>query len=303
MINSLSQIQLILSVFLLSLMLPASLHAQKPETAGKTADKGQKLKVRFVALGHRRLAQFKNSQKEEVVKFTTPDGDVVEEIFPAGVPVEVMGKPFEYLPPLVYVRNRGKDKNYVTSPLMLNASTREIEISPRQRIDVLLRQRQEGSEGGFAFSNYVSSPVGENQSHLLLALINRVNELEGWKNPVVKAFDVSPKALPGGSLLVFNATPLKIEIDVPIKNKHETLTIDSLKSRIVPASVNENGRTLVRARLVSPTGEKKQFFYNSMRLEKNKRAYLFAYFDPRRQTSNPAGMVQFRDELPATEQE
>lgn len=280
-------------ILLLAGVAPPTLHAQ-----GERADKEPKLNVRFVALGHRRTAVFETSKEDKIVKIRTPDGKTIEEVIPAGMPVEVLGKPFEYLPSLLYVKEPGHKDGYVMSPLALNASIPGIEIKRRARVDALLRQQSPTSDGEATLSKYVSAAVGEKQTHMLLALVKRFNQKEGWKSPVVEALDISPQVLPGGSLLLFNATPFKVEIDVMVEQKHEILTIAPMKSRSVKATVDSSGRTTVRANLVSNRGDKMQFYYNSVRLSDDGRSYLFAYYDPREETANSAGMVHFSDELP-----
>ncbi|MCP5535476.1 MAG: hypothetical protein H7A51_04480 [Akkermansiaceae bacterium] len=275
------------------------LRAQESEPTTERSTKKKLLNVRFVALGHRRLAKFDRSKEAKVIKIKTPDGDTIEEIIPAGVPTEIMGKKFEYLPSLVYMPNKDHDtgERFSISPLTLNACSKESIITHRQRLDVYLRQSSGDKGGEQELVKYVSSPVGEHQSHMLVALVNKYNQLEGWKTPVTKSFDTSPEQLPIGSLLVFNGTPYRIEVDFMADNKMNTVTVKPLDSLKLKPTVNKEARTILRARLVALNGVKKQFYYNSLRIKKDGRSYLFAYFDPRRQTSNPAGMVQFSDEI------
>jgi len=60
---------------------------------------------------------------------------------------------------------------------------------------------------------------------------------------------------------------------------------------------DEYGRSQMRAKVVARNGAEKQIYLNSLRVDPSRRTYLFAYLDPRRQTSNPAGLVQFSDTL------
>ena len=59
-----------------------------------------------------------------------------------------------------------------------------------------------------------------------------------------------------------------------------------------------SGRSLLRANIVARNGVKKQIYLNSVKVEETGRTFLFAYFDPRKKTANPAGLVQFSDVLP-----
>ena len=298
MINRILTRRILLASCSLAILLPAPLSAQ--EDAEATAeDSDRKLNVRFLALGHRRLAKFVQSKKARVIRIKTPDGETIEETIPSGVPLEVLGKEYEYLPALVYIRDKGARKTggYAISPLILNAATEEKALTYRPRLDLFLRKPSPDGEGEHVLTRYVSSAVGKEQTHMLMTLVNRYSKSEGWKEPVIKSFDTSPTQLPGGSLLFFNATPYSIEIDVPINNKFEVRTIAPMKSISLKPSIDKDGRTLVRARLVAQNGAKRQFYYNSLRLTKDGRAYLFAYFDPRRKTANPAGMVQFSDKI------
>ncbi|MBK1829303.1 hypothetical protein JIN77_01065 [Verrucomicrobiaceae bacterium R5-34] len=283
-------------------MSPTCLVAQEATSEEASVEDGaRQLNVRFLALGHRRLAKFVRSKKARVIKIKTPDGETIEETIPSGVPIEVLGKEFEYLPSLVYIRDRRARKSggYAVSPLILNAATQEKTLTYRSHLSLFLR-KPTGEGGEQVLSRYVSAPVGEEQTHMLMTLVNRFDRHEGWKTPIVKTFDTSPKALPGGSVLFFNATPFPIEIDVPIGSKVELRTLAPMKSMALKPMINKDGRTLVRARLVAKNGAKRQFYYNSVRLSEDGRAYMFAYFDPRRKTSNPAGMVQFSDEIEVT---
>ena len=275
------------------------LQAQESKPTAEVDKKKKLLNVRFVALGHRRLAKFERSKEAKVVKITTPDGETIEEIIPAGVPLEIMGKKFEYLPSLVYMANKNKEtgERFSVSPLILNACSQESILTYRQRLDVYLKQSSGDKDGERELVKYVSSPVGENQSHLLVALVNKYTQAEGWKTPITKSFDTSPKVLPVGSLLVFNGTPFNIEVDYLEEGKLKTVIVKPLDSLKLKPTINKEARTIVRARLVAKNGVKKQFYYNSLRIKKEGRSYLFAYFDPRRKTSNPAGMVQFSDEI------
>ena len=275
------------------------LQAQESKPTAEVDKKKKLLNVRFVALGHRRLAKFERSKEAKVVKITTPDGETIEEIIPAGVPLEIMGKKFEYLPSLVYMANKNKEtgERFSVSPLILNACSQESILTYRQRLDVYLKQSSGDKDGEQELVKYVSSPVGENQSHLLVALVNKYTQAEGWKTPITKSFDTSPKVLPVGSLLVFNGTPFNIEVDYLEEGKLKTVIVKPLDSLKLKPTINKEARTIVRARLVAKNGVKKQFYYNSLRIKKEGRSYLFAYFDPRRKTSNPAGMVQFSDEI------
>lgn len=281
-------------------MLP--LYSQEGDQSKATQQdpRDRKLKVRLVALGHRRDAKFVASKEPKVIKIKTPDGETITETIPAGVPIEVMGKEFEYLPPLVYFPERkmsssAKD-NIATSPLILNACTQAKELSYRQRLDILLRRPVPGADNEMELQKYVSTNIGEEQSDVLVAIINRPGEKEGWKNPISRSFDTSPTKLPGGSLLIFNGTPYNMEVDIPLDGAFKTVTIKSLASQQFKPGTNSKGRTMVKARLVASNGQKKQFFYNTLRVDDKHRSYLFAYFDPRQKASNPAGMVQFHDE-------
>ncbi len=271
---------------------------ENPSTKGGSGKK-KLLNVRFVALGHRRLAKFESSKEAKIVKIKTPDGETIEETIPAGVPLEIMGRKFEYLPSLVYMANKNKNtgERFSVSPLILNACSRDNIISYRQRLDVYLRQSTGDNGGEQEMIKYISSPVGEDQSHLLVAIVNKYNQAEGWKTPVTKSFDTSPNNLPVGSLLLFNGTPFKIEVDHLVEGTMKTVIVKPMGAFKLKPTVDKNARTIVRARLVASNGKKKQFYYNSLRIKKGGRSYLFAYFDPRRQTSNPAGMVQFYDEI------
>ena len=84
-------------LLILAVSLPISVNAQSTEeTDNPEADSKKKsLNVRVVALGHRRLAKFQRSDKAKIIKIKTPDGETIEETIPAGVPIEVKGKPFE----------------------------------------------------------------------------------------------------------------------------------------------------------------------------------------------------------------
>ena len=275
---------------------------QQPSNGGspKFEANEKKLGVRLVALGHRRLAKFEQTKEPKVVKLRTPEGEVITETIPAGSPVEVMGKEFEYLPPLVYIPERkavdtGK---MVTSPLILNACTQEQELSYRARLDILLRRQVAGEDAKMELKRYASATVSENQSNILLALINRANQKEGWKDPVIKSFDTSPQKLPGGSLLVFNATPYGLEVELPVGSGFKKYTLKPMESRRFSPNVNQKNRTKAVAHLVAKNGSKRQFYNSTLRLSSDTRAYLFAYHDPRRHASNPAGMVQFYDEVP-----
>lgn len=259
------------------------------------------LNLRIVALGHRRLAEFKRSENNQVVETEGTDGEVFEDREPSGIPIEIRGEPFEYLPSLVYVRERGlpDGRQDLFIPLTLNSASPIREISNRNRVDLLVRQAAEENGDQTTFSAYASVPVAENQSHMLIALINRHTEEEGWRDPIVRSFDISPNQLPGGTLLLFNGTPFEMEIDIKTEDSVGTFAIEPMGTRKYTPHIDEKGRSFMRANLVARNGAKKQIYLNSIKVDSSGRTYLFAYFDPRRRTSNPAGLIQFSDQIPS----
>ena len=292
---------------MLVIILPIPLDAQSTEEAEIPAPESKKtsLNVRVVALGHRRMAKFERSDKVRIVKIRTPDGKTIEEKIPAGVPTEVKGKPFEYLPALVYLRERGlKDgKRHVIAPLVLNSASPSKKLSHRAKLNLLILQPAEDKNSKPAFRTYASADVGQEQSHLIVALINRHDQQEGWRNPIVRSFDVSPGKLPGGSILFFNSTPFPMEVDVMLQGKYQTVTVEPMASRQYMPARDSDGRSLLRAKIVARNGAKKQIYYNTVKVDDNGRTYLFAYYDPRKKTSNPAGLVHFTDEIPQSKLE
>ncbi|GAA5494159.1 hypothetical protein Rhal01_00317 [Rubritalea halochordaticola] len=282
-----------------------SLSAQEGSEESSADSEGgyRKIDVRFVALGHRRTAKFERSKEAKKVRIKAPDGTVIEETIPAGVPLEIMGKEFEYLPPLIYIPERRATENnrLATSPLILNACTKAKTLSYRPQLDILLRRNVANSESEMELKKYASVRVGEKQSEVLVAMINRTNQKEGWEKPLTKSFDTSPDKLPGGSLLLFNSTPFSMEFEMPMGNEFKTYTLKPLESKQYKPNTNNKNQTIVKARLVAPNGKKMQVFYSAVKLKPDTRAYLFSYYDPRKGAIPPAGIIQFHDEVKLSE--
>ncbi len=278
--------------------IPLPLAAQSDVDADPPSG-GKRLNLRLIALGHRRLAQFERSEEARVIKIQTPDGKTIEETIPRGVPIEVQGERFEYLPSLVYLRERGlrDGKKHLVAPLVLNSATPYHRISTRGQVKLLLRQPQQEPGSEPAFTTYAAADVAEGQSHMVLALINRFNETEGWRQPIVKSFDVSPARLPGGSVFLFNGTPFPMEVDIKVRDSFEKVTIEPMATKSYRLETDSTGRSLLRAHIVARNGFKKQIYLNSVKVGETGRTFLFAYYDPRKKTSNPAGLVQFSDVL------
>lgn len=257
------------------------------------------LKVRIIPLGHRRLAQFKKTTKAQTIKIKSPDGDTIEEVIPAGMPVEVMGDKFEYLPPLAYIpqKNTQTGEKFLTTPLILNSSIRELPLKNKGKFDLYIRKSKAQDSQEFEMLKYASATTQPEQSHLLVVLINNYRTKEGWKTPLVKSFDTSPENLGAKEFFVFNGTPFPIEIESPQGSKFIMQTIKPYQSLQLKPNYNAKGRTVVKAKLIAPNGQKQQFFYTSLKLDPDQRGYLMAYFDPRRKSSNPAGMIQFKDTI------
>ncbi|MGJ8656680.1 MAG: hypothetical protein ACSHX6_09525 [Akkermansiaceae bacterium] len=284
---------------ILPLILISDLSAQLPTNNTDEESTKKTLKVKILALGHRRTATYTRSKKAEVIRFTTPDGETIEEVIPAGTAVEVRGSRYEYLPSRIYIPNKNKEtgEEHMLRPLILNACSPEISLKPRQNLDVYIRKapRQEGKE--LELTKYFSTSIAEEQTHLLTTIIKRHTVATAWEKPIIKSFNTSYDKLPPKSLLIFNACPLPIEVQVPSKQKIENITIKPLSTFKTIPGVNTRGETVVLAKIVYPDGKKRQFYYNSLNIAQDGRAYLFVYCDPRKNATNLANTVQFYDTI------
>ncbi|WP_193214577.1 hypothetical protein [Luteolibacter marinus] len=283
-----------LAVFLVGF---AAMASGQSETGGGKAP--ERLQLRVVALGHHRTTRWKMGEREGDAAAPLAPGEKAGKKKGGGLrPVEIKGKPFEYLPSPLYLRDEGDGGRVEMRPvsLALNAPGTESEVKPRMSLDLLTGET--GADGGLLHHGYVSAALPNGASRALAVLVAAPGKVEAWKDPGVHVFDTSPVALPGGSLFVFNGTLFGIELDVPVKDAKGPLMLKPLESRVLRPGVNRSGRTQVVARLVGNGGKvKRQFYYNTLPVSPDSRSFLLVYADPKPKNPNPAGVVMFRDEL------
>lgn len=268
--------------------------------AAQEIEKEKVLKLRLAAIGKPRQSVWTKTTKPTEVSLPSQPGEKVETlVIPAGMPIEVEGERFEYLPNVLYFKNRDGSGKEGLKPIGMtqNSPPAQIELSPRSEIEFLLNNTKEGSSEA-SYRKYISGAIPTGASQILAVAVSNLREKESWKEPQLRIFDTSPEALPKGSLFVFNSTPLSIELSVPLKNGKKSVEIPAKRARILQPAVNESNRTVVIARLLSHDGSsKRQFYYNTLPIQPDGRTYLLVYADPRPNNPNPAGVVMFRDTI------
>lgn len=261
--------------------------------------------VNIAALGHQRMIQIERTQAPKVIRFKTPDGEDVEMEIPAGAPLEVKGKEFEYLPSTGYFYEKfGKEEpKFHRVPLILNRLGGATQIARPSKLSLLI-QSQEAIEGqqelAASLKTYASAPIEGGQTHSLMVLVKRFQDQEPWRNPVVRHFDISPSKMPTGAALFFNGCPFEMEMEISSADGRKSVErLKPFNFKLLKAGDGESDVSLnLVASLVAKNGNKQQFYYNSIRIPRNQRSFVFSYYDPRKDAASRAAIVTSSEPIP-----
>ena len=262
-------------------------------------------RLKVLALGHHRQVTWGKTTKDEVFQASSQSGQTVKEVVrKKGTLIEIKGKPFEYLPNAFYLDGVEDQNTGKASPLKLylNSVGTEFIVPSQKLLDFKIQAGFNKATGEKTYSSWVKADKALASKDQFAVIIANPKELESWKKPGIRLFDISRESLPAGHMLFFNGTPYRVELQIPLKDTEEPVIIAPYSAKRLRPGTTSSGRTRVIAKLLSNDGKaKRQFYYNTVLIPKDGRSFMMTYFDPKKKVPIPAGVVQFTDKLPPLE--
>ncbi len=257
------------------------------------------LDVLVVAVGHKRIAKYTIPNEPSIIEEEQEDGSIKKVVYNNRFPKEIQAKPFEDFPRNLYLKNKNAQGKTIFEKISITPNRRpsQKKIHRRSNLNFLLKTLPRKPDEKVTYKKYLSSSIGEDQTHALLLFVKNYRQKKGWEKPLLKNFNISPEKLPVGSILIYNSSPVPIEVDTPGKNGLSTIAIAPSKSANIVPVLDKSSRTMVRARAVLKNGSKKEFFYDSILIPSNGRGFLFPYLNPNSKKHQPIKMVAYYDEL------
>lgn len=255
--------------------------------------------TRIIPIGARRTAKFKVSKKSYRIKMKGPGGEEIDDVIPAGVPIEIRGKENEYVPLGLYVKNKNSKTGEKLGKFSmgLNSLSPALKLTPRESITFYKRKLVTASDGSdeYQLATYARTPVQADATHLLVAIVKNIKEKEGWAKPYIKTMDASPNRFPADSCLFFNASPFPVSFIAlgaapKIIKPYKHVYLKGFKKDKFGA---------VPYRIIMKIGNKKERIADgALRNNGKKRHYIFTYIDPRKGVIRRGDLVTFSEKVP-----
>ncbi len=259
--------------------------------------------LRLLPIGARRTAVFTKSKKAYKIRIDNPEGGSIEQIIPAGVPIEVKGKEHEYVPLGLFIKNRNRKTGEMLSRMSvgLNSLSPPCRISQRDTVVFYKRKLVSSVDGGAEFKlvPYAKSGLPPETDDVLVAIVKNVRSKEGWAKPMVRSINVEAEVFPAGACLFFNASPFSVDFAALGVSK---MTIKPYQHVYIKGlKVDAYGATPYRA--VMNMGQKKENLADgALRQNGTSRHYLVSFVDPRKGVVRRGDLVSISEKTPVQQE-
>ena len=283
----------------------ASLHAEPEqgdtdlasEPKPKSAQKVQR--VRVIPIGARRQAKFVRSKKPVTLTVDGGKGKTIVGSIEKGLPTEVMGKENEYVPYELYIANRNKKTGakYKKFSLGLNSLTPSSKIRSRGVVSFFKKRATQNQDGKttYRYSSYHKTKVNPDASDVLVTLVKNIKSKEGWADPLVRSFDVSPQVFPANSCLVYNTSPFPIYLKIAGK---EVVKVSPYRHVYLKGLKSDKYGAIPYAVTMKVSGKNERVCMNAFQGSKDSRYYMFTFLDPRKGVKKRGDITVFTEQTP-----
>ena len=209
-------------------------------------------------------------------------------------PEPIQGRPEEYLPENLYIKEKSKSSPYTRISISSNSLTHPIRIKARNSITLYRRTRKKNAEGKptYVYTPYVKTKINPKASQVLVAIIKSLKKDKLWASPIVRAFDVSPDVFPSDSCFVFSASPFKVGIK--FESKKPTF-VEGLHHQIF-THLTPNKYGVFPYKVGLKIGDKfKPIRSGAFRKKGQSRHYIFAFVNPRKGLNQRGDIAVFTE--------
>jgi len=205
-------------------------------------------------------------------------------------PVEIKGRPEEYMPQSLYIKNKG----YKKIRLNRNSLSLPISIKRSESITFYKKNKVKNEEGKitYTYTPYVKTKIDPRASQVLVVIIKSLKKEVLWKTPLIKAFNISPEVFPPNTCFIFNATPLGLGVKFADR---DATYIREMNYKIIK-DLKCDEYNAIPYTIGLKVGEKFEHVRTgAFRQKSDSRYYIFGFVDPRKNIKKHGDLAVFTE--------